>query len=386
MRAAFALVLIDGGRAADLAAGALARQADGAYFVVRLGTVETSEAQSELASFRTAGASARLHCYLSHMSTYLVTGGAGFIGSHIATALVHRGDKVRVLDNFSSGKLDNLVAVADEVELLTGDVCDEASVARAVAGCDAVFHEAAMASVPRSVAEPLASHAACATGTLIVLHEARKAGVRRVVYAASSSAYGNQPQPIKRETDLPSPLSPYAAAKLAGESYCTAFWHSYGFETVALRYFNVFGPRQDPSGPYAAVIPLFIKAILAGKQPLIFGDGKQTRDFAYVENVVQANLLAAEANGAAGRVFNVGCGSAITLIDLLRELNAILGTDVKPAFSPSGPAMCATAWPISRSAARCLATSLHSTWLKGCGERWSTIRPRSEKTRQVFRL
>src|SRR2546421_3003118 len=221
------------------------------------------------------------------MPTILVTGGAGFIGSHLVEALVRRGDRVRVLDNFVTGKIENLVAIADDVELISGDVCDEAAVKRAVAGCDVVFHQAALASVPRSVEQPLATHAACATGTLIVLHEARKAGVRRVVYAGSSSAYGDQPEPVKKETDLPSPLSPYAAAKLAGESYCTAFWHSYGFETVALRYFNVFGPRQDPSGPYAAVIPLFIKAILAGKQPLIYGDGGQTRDFTYVENVVQ---------------------------------------------------------------------------------------------------
>jgi len=269
------------------------------------------------------------------MPTYLVTGGAGFIGSHIAEALVRRGGKVRVLDNFATGKLENLVTVADEIELISGDVRDEAAVGRAVAGCEVVFHQAALASVPRSVEDPLGSHAACATGTLLVLHEARKAGVRRVVYAASSSAYGNQPQPKKRETDLPSPLSPYAAAKLAGESYCAAFWHSYGFETVALRYFNVFGPRQDPSGPYAAVIPLFIKALLAGQQPTVYGDGQQTRDFAYVENVVQANLLAAEASDAAGQVFNVGSGAAISLLDLLKELNAILETDVQPAFQPA---------------------------------------------------
>src|SRR5207248_1880298 len=196
------------------------------------------------------------------MATYLVTGGAGFIGSHLVTALVRRGDRVRVLDNFATGKVENLVAVADEVELLSGDVCDEAAVKRAVAGCDVVFHQAALASVPRSIEEPLATHAACATGTLIVLHEARKAGVRRVVYAGSSSAYGDegtadrgQGTGSKRESDLPSPLSPYAAAKLSGEMYCTAFWHSYGLETVVLRYFNVFGPRQDPGGPYAAVIP-----------------------------------------------------------------------------------------------------------------------------------
>src|SRR6476661_1117279 len=257
------------------------------------------------------------------MPKYLVTGGAGFIGSHIVEALVRRGGEVRVLDNFSTGKLNNLVAVADDIELISSDVCDETAVGRAVAGCDAVFHQAALASVPRSIEDPLATHAACATGTLVVLHEARKAGVRRVVYAASSSAYGNQPQPKKKETDVPSPLSPYAAAKLAGESYCAAFWHSYGFETVALRYFNVFGPRQDPSGPYAAVIPLFIKSILAGKQPMIFGDGRQTRDFTYVENVVQTNLLAADVGEAAGQVFNVGSGAAISLLDLLQSLNAI---------------------------------------------------------------
>lgn len=268
------------------------------------------------------------------MATFLVTGGAGFIGSHLVAALLRRGGKVRVLDSFATGRAENLVEAADDIELIAGDVTDEAAVARAVAGCEVVFHQAALASVPRSVEAPLASHAACATSTLVVLHEARKAGVRRVVYAASSSAYGNQPQPLKRETDLPSPLSPYAAAKLAGEQYCEAFWHSYGFEAVALRYFNVFGPRQDPSGPYAAVIPLFIQALLAGKQPTIYGDGLQTRDFAYVENVVQANLLAAEASGAAGKVFNVGTGAAITLLDLLRELNAILGKQVEANFQP----------------------------------------------------
>jgi UDP-glucose 4-epimerase len=268
------------------------------------------------------------------MPTCLVTGGAGFIGSHIATALVRRGDKVRVLDSFISGKAENLVEVADDIELIAGDITHEADVARAVAGCDIVFHQAAMASVPRSIEAPLASHAACCTGVLVVLHEARKAGVKRLVYAASSSAYGNQPQPIKAETDLPSPLSPYAAAKLAGELYCQAFWHSYGFEAVALRYFNVFGPRQDPHGPYAAVIPLFINSLLAGKQPVIYGDGLQTRDFAYVENVVQANLLAAEAKNAPGQVFNVGTATRITLLDLLNELNSILGTQVKPIFQP----------------------------------------------------
>lgn len=268
------------------------------------------------------------------MTVCLVTGGAGFIGSHLVEALVREGHQVRVLDNFSTGKVENLAAVADDIDLISGDVCHESVVAQAVAGCELVFHQAALASVPRSLEEPLATHAACATGTLVVLHEARKAGVRRVIYAASSSAYGNQPQPRKRETDLPSPLSPYAAAKLAGEMYCAAFWHSYGLQTVALRYFNVFGPRQDPRGPYAAVIPLFILALLEGRSPVIYGDGRQTRDFAYVENVVQANLLAAHAPQASGQVINVGSGTAINLLDLLDELNRILGTDIRPRFQP----------------------------------------------------
>jgi len=268
------------------------------------------------------------------MATHLVTGGAGFVGSHLVEALVKRGDRVRVLDSLVTGRWDNLAVIANDIESIEGDVRDVAAVGRAIAGCEVVFHQAALASVPRSIEDPLATHAACATGTLVVLDQARRAGVRRVVYAASSSAYGNQPQPKKRESDLPSPLSPYAAAKLAGEEYCQAFWHSYGLETAALRYFNVFGPRQDPKGPYAAVIPLFIKAILAGRQPTIFGDGLQTRDFTYVENVVQANLLAAEAQDAVGRVFNVGNGLSISLLDLLRELNAVLGTNVQPIFQP----------------------------------------------------
>ena len=269
------------------------------------------------------------------MARVLVTGGAGFIGSHIAAALLRRGDQVRVLDNFCTGKRDNLAA-AGQVELIEADLNDTAAVARAVAGCEVVFHEAALASVPLSVERPLDSHAACATGTLNLLDQARKAGVRRFVYAASSSAYGNQPSPRKMETDLPSILSPYAAAKLTGELYCQAFWHSYGLETVCLRYFNVFGPRQDPKGPYAAVIPLFIKAILSGSRPTIYGDGLQTRDFTYVENVVQANLKAAAAPAeAAGRVFNVGNGEAVSLLELLKSLNELMGGKIEPIFAPA---------------------------------------------------
>jgi Nucleoside-diphosphate-sugar epimerases len=268
------------------------------------------------------------------MARILVTGGAGFIGSHLVAALVGRGDAVRVLDNFCTGKRENLAAVGGKIELIEADLNDASAVARAVAGCEVVFHQAALASVPLSVERPLDTHAACASGTLNLLDQARRAGARRVVYAASSSAYGNQPTPRKVETDVPSVLSPYAAAKLTGELYCQAFWHSYGLETVCLRYFNVFGPRQDPSGPYAAVIPLFIKSIASGSRPTIYGDGLQTRDFTYVENVVQANLKAATAPvEAAGRVFNVGNGEAVSLLGLLQVMNELMGSKIEPIFA-----------------------------------------------------
>jgi UDP-glucose 4-epimerase len=214
-------------------------------------------------------------------------------------------------------------------------VCQPSDVEKAVSGASCVYHQAAIASVPRSVEQPLETHAACVTGTLNVLDQARRAGVKRVVYAASSSAYGDLPFSSKRESDLPEPLSPYAAAKLAGELYCQAFFHTYGLETVGLRYFNVFGPRQDPTGPYSAVIPVFISKILSRQRPVIFGDGHQLRDFAYVENVVSANLLAAEKEGIGGRTFNVGSGRSVSLLDLLSALNRILGTDVQPLFEPA---------------------------------------------------
>jgi UDP-glucose 4-epimerase len=266
---------------------------------------------------------------------YLVTGGAGFIGSHIATALVHRGEHVRVLDNLSTGTEGNLAHIAGAIEFVEGDVLDAAQVEQAVAGCDIVFHQAALASVPRSLKEPLATHEACATGTVNVLEAARRAGVRRVVYAGSSSAYGNQPFMSKRESDLPAPVSPYAAAKLAGELYCQAFTASFGLETVVIRYFNVFGPRQDPNGEYSAVIPKFVVAMLAGKRPTIFGDGLQSRDFTYVDNIVLGNLAAAEVPAAAGRVFNVACGRQFNLLELVASINRVLGTDFEPAFEPA---------------------------------------------------
>jgi UDP-glucose 4-epimerase len=264
----------------------------------------------------------------------LVTGGAGFIGSHLATALVERGDEVRVLDNFSTGSRANLQHLAGRFELVEGDAADAAAVRRAVDGVELVFHQAALASVPRSVAQPLETHAACVTGTLQVLDAARQLGVRRVVYAGSSSAYGNQPFQSKRETDLPAPVSPYAAAKLAGELYCQSFYHTYGLETVVIRYFNVFGPRQDPDSEYSAVIPKFVTAMIAGQRPTVFGDGGQSRDFTYVDNVVQANLAAGEAPAAAGGVFNAACGRQFTLLDLVASINRLLGTSIVPEFAP----------------------------------------------------
>ncbi|MCA9213544.1 MAG: SDR family oxidoreductase [Planctomycetales bacterium] len=267
------------------------------------------------------------------MATYLVTGGAGFIGSHIAESLVKRGDAVRVLDNFSTGFEANVESM--DVEVFRGDVTDAQLVAQAVEGVDCVFHQAALASVPRSVTAPLDTNHACVTGTLTVLDQARRAGVRRVVYAASSSAYGDQPYSSKRENDLPAPLSPYAVAKLAGEHYCQAFYHTYGLETVAIRYFNVFGPRQDPASPYSAVIPLFITALLSGKQPVVYGDGSQTRDFTFVENVVHGNLLAADAKDAPGHTINVANGRTTSLLRLIELLNEYLGTSVEPMFEPS---------------------------------------------------
>ncbi|MCI0487331.1 MAG: SDR family oxidoreductase [Blastocatellia bacterium] len=261
---------------------------------------------------------------------YLVTGGAGFIGSHISERLVRSGHSVRVLDDFSSGKEENLESVGGDVELFRGDIRDLEIVKRAVEGVDVVFHEAALGSVPRSVADPLTTHEVNITGTLNVLMAARDAGVRRVVYASSSSVYGETPELPKSEDIRPQPLSPYALSKLAGEHYISVFHHVYGFEAVSLRYFNIFGPRQDPESQYAAVIPKFVTALLDGNRPTIYGDGLQSRDFTYVENVVEANLLAAEAEAVAGRVFNVACGGRYTLLELLDRLKEIIGSDTEP--------------------------------------------------------
>lgn len=269
------------------------------------------------------------------MANVLVTGGAGFIASHIATALVARGDKVRVLDNLCTGFLHNLKHIENDIEFVEGDVADETVTCQAMQGIEVVFHQAALASVPMSLDNPLATNRSCVTGTVNVLHQAVKAGVRRVVYAASSATYGDQPFSAKRESDLPQVLSPYAAAKLAGELYCQAFYHSFGLETVGLRYFNVFGPRQDPASPYSAVIPLFVTAILSGEPPVVYGDGGQSRDFVFVGNVVQGNLLAAEAPAAAGKVINMAEGRKTSLLELLTILSDLLGVPVKPNFQPA---------------------------------------------------
>ena len=271
------------------------------------------------------------------MRKFLVTGGAGFIGSHITTALVQRGDEVRVLDNFCTGFEHNLHHLEGKVDVINGDITDVDAVAMAVQGVDCIFHQAALASVPLSVERPLEVNQACVTGTLTVLDQARRAGVRRVVYAASSSAYGDEPFAMKRETDLPAPLSPYAVAKLAGEHYLKAFYHTYGLQTVGLRYFNVFGPRQDPDSPYSAVIPIFITKLLSGDPPVIYGDGQQTRDFTFVENVVHGNLLAADAEGVAGRVINMADGRKTSLLQLIDALNELLGTNVQPTFEAARP-------------------------------------------------
>jgi UDP-glucose 4-epimerase len=264
----------------------------------------------------------------------LVTGGAGFIGSHLVEALIAEGHKVRVLDDLSTGKADNLHAVRDRVALVTGSITEPPVVREAVAGVEYLYHLAALPSVQRSVEDPLASHAVCATGTVTVLEAARLAGVRRVVYAASSSAYGDTPGTVRTEDDPVAPLSPYAAAKLAGEHYCRCFTTVYGLETVRLRFFNIFGPRQDASSPYSGVIALFIGAMCGGRPPLIFGDGLQSRDFTAVENAVQALRKAAIAPAAVGKVYNIGNGGTTTVLDLVNQLNQLLGTQIKPRHGP----------------------------------------------------
>jgi UDP-glucose 4-epimerase len=272
------------------------------------------------------------------MPRYLITGGAGFIGANLAHALVARGEPVRILDDFSTGRPENLGGIEDRIEILRGDLRDPAAVARAVRGTQVILHQAALNSNPRSIQEPGPTNAVNVGGTLLLLEAARAAGVRRVVYASSSSVYGDTPGLPKTEEMPLSPKAPYGVSKLAAEYYCRVFTQVYGLPTVSLRYFNVFGPRQHPDSEYAAVIPRFLRRMLAGERPVIFGDGEQSRDFTAVENVVAANLLAAGTTQGIGEVFNIACGQTSTLNQLVAWLNQLLGTDLSPIYEAPRPA------------------------------------------------
>src|SRR5271166_5134334 len=270
------------------------------------------------------------------MAKYLVTGAAGFIGSSLVRTLLERGDEVRGVDNFATGRRENLTEVLSRMDFREADILDLDAMHKACAGVDYVLHEAAIPSVPKSVLDPLGSNRANVDGTVNLLVAARDAKVKRVVYAASSAAYGDTPTLPKREDMSPDPISPYAVAKLTGEYYMTSFWRCYGLETVSLRYFNIFGPRQDPTSPYSGVLAKFITQMLAGEQPMILGDGQQSRDFTYIENVVKANLLASKgpAKEVSGRVFNIATGSRIDLNETFRVLKKLIGYQGEIKYGP----------------------------------------------------
>ncbi len=272
------------------------------------------------------------------MSFYLVTGGAGFIGSHIVEELVRRGERIRVLDNFLTGKRENLINFLNQIELIEGDIRDEETCLRACDGVDYVLHQAALPSVARSLEDPLTTDEINIRGTLNLLLSARAKGVKRFIFASSSSVYGDDLSLPKKEGREGRPLSPYAITKLTGEYYCRLFHQAFGLSTICLRYFNIFGPRQDPLSPYAAVIPSFIRCLLKGERPVIYGDGEQSRDFTFVANAVEANLLAAAApEEASGEVFNIACGQSITVNGLAAEINRIMGTNLEPVHAPPRP-------------------------------------------------
>jgi UDP-glucose 4-epimerase len=273
------------------------------------------------------------------MSKYLVTGGAGFIGSNLARYILEQGHDVVILDDLSTGKSENISDLADVAKFIKGDIRDRATVDKAIKGCKAVFHEAARASVPRSVADPVSCHDVNVNGTFNVLEAARAAGVKRVVFAGSSSAYGDQPVSPKREDMPPLPISPYAASKVAGEVYMRAYSGVFGLETLTLRYFNVFGPYQDPAGAYAAVIPAWVSRLLKGEKPVVYGDGEQSRDFCYIENVCRANWLAANcpAAKADGSVVNIACNRATSLNQILAKLRELLGTKTEAVYTDPRP-------------------------------------------------
>ena len=271
------------------------------------------------------------------MSIYLVTGGAGFIGSNLVAALLARGETVRVLDNFAAGSRQNLEPFGERIEVIEGDIRSYHIVSEAVDSVDFILHQAALPSVLRSIRDPITTNEVNVSGTLNLLQAAREARVKRVVYASSSSIYGNNPTLPKTEDMVPMPLSPYAVSKLAAEQYCRVFTEIFGLETVSLRYFNVFGPRQNPDSQYAAAIPKFIRAIQRGESPVVFGDGLQSRDFTYVGNVVHANFLACAAAGITGQVFNIACGQRLSLLELIDQINAIQGTSIKPKLEQERP-------------------------------------------------
>ena len=271
------------------------------------------------------------------MSTYLVTGGAGFIGSHIVDRLVEMGESVRVIDNFATGRLENIEHNLDKITLVRGSIVDINTVRQAMEGVDIVLHHAAAVSVPGSVEDPIGCNEVNVAGTLNILISARDTGVKRLVFASSSAIYGDAPILPKVEDMPPDPLSPYALTKLTGEYYCRMFTRLYGLETVSLRYFNVFGPRQDPASQYAAVIPKFLSLMLEDRPPVIYGDGLQSRDFTYAADVVSANLLACRQPDVGGGVFNIACGRSFTLLDLVENLNDVLGKSLKPVFEPPRP-------------------------------------------------
>ena len=271
------------------------------------------------------------------MRTYLITGGAGFIGSHIAEALVNKGERVKIIDNLSTGRIENIKSFIDKVKFIEGDIRDFDLLKKITKDVDIIFHEAALPSVPRSIDNPIASNANNIDGTLNVLYAAKLNNVHRVVYAASSSAYGNSEVLPKTESMKPNPLSPYAVTKYTGELYCKVFYNVYGLETISLRYFNVFGPRQDPNSQYSAVIPKFIKAYLTGKPPVIYGGGEQSRDFTYIDNVVRANLLEASAKETHGETVNIACGKRITVNQLAEIIRKEIGANLKPVHKSERP-------------------------------------------------
>ncbi|UCB57839.1 MAG: SDR family oxidoreductase [Candidatus Omnitrophota bacterium] len=265
---------------------------------------------------------------------YLVTGGAGFIGSNIVEALLEKGERVRVIDNFFSGKRRNVASFLDKIELIEGDIRDLPLLKKATEGVDYILHQAALRSVPKSLGDPLVYNEVNVAGTLNVLLAAKEAGVKRVVFASSSSIYGDVEVFPENEMQFPFPISPYAASKLGGELYCGVFSKVYNLETVVLRYFNVFGPRQDLESKYAVVVPRFIISMLKNEAPPVHGDGEQSRDFTYVDNVVEANILASRAPGVSGEIFNVACGRDYAVLDVVKHLNKIMGTDLEAKFMP----------------------------------------------------